>query len=58
MYFFGNRHHKAQVGLHHFFFGSPAQHQPTAEANERHFNQCCPLFFIGLTPVIALKLSS
>ena len=51
-----NRHHKAQVGLHHFFFGSPAQHQPAAEANERHFNECCPLFFVGLTPVVALKL--
>ena len=54
----GDRHHQAQVGLHHLFLGPAAQHQAPTEADQGHFHQGSPLFVVGLPAVVALELRS
>ena len=53
----GNRHHQAQVRLHHLFLGPAAEHQAAAELDQGHVHQGCPLFGVGVVAVVGLELS-
>ncbi|CAI8159237.1 MAG: Uncharacterised protein [Synechococcus sp. CC9902] len=53
----GNRHHKTQVRLNHFFLGPSAQHQATSETDQGHLHKGGPFLVVRLTSVVTFELS-
>ena len=52
----GNRNHQAEVRLHHFFLGAPAEHQAPAELHQGHLDKGRPLLGIGIVTVVGFEL--
>ena len=53
----GNRDHKTQVRLNHFFLGPSSQHQATPETDQGHLHKGGPFLVVRLTSVVTFELS-